>query len=319
MFVSPELQRWLLEGSDPSVRRRVLRELLDRPADDPEVRAATEETTRSGWAHTILAQQPPEGQWDAPGTSSAELYVPKYISTNFRLLVLAELGLTKETPGVARAVELVWSREGGPDGGLGGKGSEVCYTGNALRMLLELGYADDPRLPPLLDWLVNAQKSDGGWHCFPSETGTLDCWEALAAFARLPGPMRSDAVRAAVDRGVEFYLERGLLQEGSEPYAPWRRLHFPAHYYYDVLVGLDVLTRLGRGRDPRLGPALDLLESRRDAQGRWPIDAAHPDLPADEPYQVGTPVFPFVLEPAGRPSRWVTVTALNVLRAAGRA
>ena len=312
------LRTWLLEDKDPSVRYRVLTEVLDRAPDDPEVVAAAAERGRSGWGFEILSRQLPDGQWDAPTTSSRDLYVPKYIATNWRLLVLADLGFTRAHPAVARAAEVVLATEGGPTGQLGGSESELCYTGNAVRMMTRFGYGEDPRVQAATRWLLETQKADGGWHCWPSETGTLDCWEGLAAFAAMPRPAWSDAIRRSVAAGAEFYLSRGLLREGDE-YAPWLRMHYPVHYYYDFLVGLDVLTSLGYGRDPRLASVLDLLERRRRPDGAWALDAAHPDLPAEEEYQVRTPYYPFVLETPGRPSRWITLNALAVLRRAGRA
>src|SRR5205807_530177 len=41
------------------------------------------------------------------------------------------------------------------------------------------------------------------------------------------------------------YLTRRLFREGAHPSRPWFRLHYPVHSYYDLLVGLDVLTSLG--------------------------------------------------------------------------
>jgi len=317
MAADARLIHWLLASDEPSVRLRVLTELLGRGPTDPEVLAATEALGTTGWGAEILTRQLPEGHWDSPGTTRRDLYTPKYIATNWKLIVLADLGLTRAHPQVARAAELFLAVEGAPDGELGGPDSEVCFTGNAVRALSRLGYGDDPRVASAIAWLLDAQKEDGGWHCFPSATGTLDGWEALAAFAALPRARWTDRLRRSVEAGAEFYLSRGLLHEGAE-YAPWTRLHYPVHYYYDVLVGLGMLTELGYGADPRLGPALDLLESKRDSEGRWSAEASHPDLPVDEEYQVRTPHYPFVLEPAGRPSRWITLNALAVLRKAGR-
>jgi hypothetical protein len=316
--VPAPLRRWLLEGSDPSVRRRVLTELLGRPATDPEVRRARAEIGQKGWVARILAEQDPSGAWMVRGTRDVDLYVPKYIVSNWKLLVLAELGAPARHPKVARALRLFRARMGGPRGGFGGSTSEVCFTGNAARMFARFGRWDWPELGASLDWLVRAQKRDGGWHCFRSSRGTLDGWEALAAFSELPEERRTTRIRRAIERGAEFYLSRRLLREGRRPYAPWSRLHFPSHYYYDVLVGLDVLGRLGYGADRRLGEPLDLLESKRDRAGRWSIDADHPDTEGSG-YDPPRPVYPFVLESAGRPSRWVTTTALLALRRAGRA
>ncbi len=318
MDLPPTLRDWLLHEADASIVHRFLTEVLGRSADDPEVRSSRETLVREGWAHRILSEQLPSGAWASPNIDSRGLYVPKYIATNWRLLVLSDMGLTRERPEIDRAVRLVFAAHDRPDGDLGGSGSELCFTGNAVRYMLRLGYGDEAPVRRSIDWLVRTQKPDGGWHCWESAVGTLDCWEALAAFSVLPASRRTPEVESAIRRGAEFYLERGLLHEGADPYPPWSRLHYPNHYYYDFLVGLDVLTRLGYGRDPRLDPALDLLESKRDVEGRWSLESNHPDLGPDAEYDVRTPYYPFVLEPPGRPSRWITVTALAVLQRAGR-
>ncbi|MCI4337489.1 MAG: hypothetical protein L3K17_09970 [Thermoplasmata archaeon] len=319
MPISQDLQEWLLgPDSDPSVRWLVETEVLGRPQDDPGVVAARGEIGNSGWAAKILRLQLPGGQWDNPRDEADELYLPKYIATNWRLLVLADLGLTHAEPHVRRGAELLLDRVTTPDDWLGGSASETCFTGNAVRMLTRFGYGDDPRVQRALAWLLEAQKSDGGWHCFPSETGTLDGWEPMSAFAAIPSPSRSAAVRRAIERGAAFYLDRGLWNEGDAPYAPWLRLHYPVHYYYDLLVGLDMLTALGFGDDPRLRPALDLLESKRRQDGRWLLDALHPDIEEGDEYSIRTPYYPFALERPGGPSRWITARALTVLRRASR-
>ena len=81
----------------------------------------------------------------------------------------------------------------------------------------------------------------------------------------------------AVGKGAEFYLERELHRQG-ERYEPWYRFHYPIHYYYDLLVGLDFMTALGYGGDRRLGYALSLLKEKRGKDGRWALDAVHPDV-----------------------------------------
>ncbi len=227
------------------------------------------------------------------------------------------MGLTKKHPRIAKGMDLLVRKRFLPSGELGRPGSEVCITGNAVRMLLRFGYTKHPHLKPAIDWLVRHQKQDGGWHCFRSPTGTLDCWEALAAFAELPPVSRNPEVLRSIERGAEFYLSRGLTREGPARYAPWFRLHYPVHYYYDLLVGLDVLTSLGYADDRRMRPALDRLEAMRNRDGSWNLDAHHPDS-EDPNYRVRGPFYPFGLEVPGRPSRWITTTALTVLRRAGR-
>jgi len=318
MILPRGLRNWLLgKDADPSIRFRVLRELLEKPLDDSALLREQKQIGRKGWAAKILRLQHPGGQWDTAGNSAFELYRPKYVATNWRLIVLSDLGVSGRHPRVAKAVKLFFRRFEGPSGGLGSRGSEVCFTGNAVRMLARFGHLKDPRVQPAIDWLLRHQKADGGWHCFPSKTGTLDCWEALSAFGAIPPAARSAAMMRAIERGAEFYLDRGLLREGRTPYAPWMRLHYPVHYFYDLLVGLDTLTALGYGDDRRMGPALDKLEGMRNRDGSWNMDALHPDS-EDPEYQVRGPFYPFGLEVAGKPSRWITTTALAVLQRSGR-
>src|SRR5436853_2715314 len=253
------LRDWLLaKDSDPSVRLRVLRASLERPTDNPAVARAQKEVGRRGWAAQILNGQHPQGHWVTPGNSARELYRPKYVATNWRLLVLSDLGLTKKNARVARAVNL-FVRRFSRTGDLGGPRSEVCFTGNAVRMLVRFGYLRDPHLRPAIDWLVRPQKKDGGWHCFRSGTGTLDCWEALAAFSALATSSRTPEILRAIQRGAESYLERRLFRACTRSYRPWLLAADRVHYYYDLLVGLDVLTSLRHVDDPRIRPALDLL------------------------------------------------------------
>jgi hypothetical protein len=301
---------WLLEGDQPAVRYHTLLDILGRPADDPETRQARSDITKRGWASQILARQGHEGNWESPRS----LYRPKYTATNWMALVLSDLGLTKEDPTIPSVADLFfdqWLQEEGHNI----FNDEVCIVGNTARMLTSFGYGDDPRVKRLFERLLEDQKEDGGWHCWESARGTLDCWEALAAFAALPGSKRSRRMKQAIERGAEFYLERKLLEEGKR-YAPWSRLHYPVHYYYDVLVGLDVITKLGYGDDGRLEAPLKVLTDKRRKDGTWLLDRVHPD-PASYAWGKGNlkwEVRPFALEEAGRPSKWITLTALRVLK-----
>ncbi|MBI2185286.1 MAG: hypothetical protein HYU39_10070 [Thaumarchaeota archaeon] len=301
---------WLLPEDQPSVRYFTLKDLLDHPDDDPEVRATHESIAEKGWAAELLGAQNPMGFWE----SRKSLYSPKYTASNWRLIVLADLGLTNQNPQVRQTCELFLEEYSRSDGGFGRQTSHFCITGNLARTLVRCGYEDDPRVKSAFKWLADVQKKDGGWHCFDSKKGTLDCWEALSAFTALNKTRWTRQIKRSAERGAEFYLERSLYKEGTHRYEPWFRFHYPVHYYYDLLVGLDILTALDYGADSRLEPALNILKEKRRLDGTWILDAVHPDIGSGANYSLGDRATPFALEKTGEPSKWITLHALRVLK-----
>jgi len=139
----------------------------------------------------------------------------------------------------------------------------------------------------------------------------------MSAFVAYPRQKWSAGMQRAVERAAEFYLQRELHKQG-EPYEPWVRFHYPIHYYYDLLVGLDFMTALGYGDDPRVGYALSVLKEKMRSDGRWVLDAVHPDIEGKmaEWYKKspkGMPT-PFALEKVGEPSKMITFRAMRVLK-----
>ncbi len=311
--------RWLLEECQPAVRYRALRELRDRPVDDPEVRRARGRIARVGWAAEQLEQLGPRGYWERRAPRNLRewvdfLYFPPYQTTNWRALVLSDLGLDASDARIRRIAEVFFEQKLRLSSPYNFFHEETCIAANTARMLTRFGYGDDPRVQRLFDWILEDQREDGGWNCSQGTPGTLDAWEPLAAFAAVPPPKRSPRMEKAIARGAEFYLERKLFEEGRR-YPPWFRLHYPNHYFYDILVGLDVLTDLGFAADRRLRPALALLRAKRRPDGSWAIDKVPPDLgPGLRIYSDMSKVRPLVIERAGAPSRWLTLRALTVLK-----
>ncbi len=315
---------WLLEKDQPSVRFYTLLNLLDRGANDPEVREARSQIGRVGWAADQLRLLGPKGFWERrePRTVAEYvdfLYFPPYRATNWRALVLADLGLDSNDPRVRKVADRVFEYKLRLSSPFNYFHEEVCISGNTARMLTRFGYGDDRRVRKLYDWLIEDQREDGGWNCSQGTPGTLDAWEALAAFASVPSAKRSPRMERAVAKGAEFYLERRLFREGRT-YAPWLRLHYPHHYYYDILLGLDLVTQLGFAGDRRLRPALDLLREKRRPDGTWALEKSHPDLgPGVKISPDPKKIRPLVIEPVGRPSKWATLKALSVLKRADEA
>jgi hypothetical protein len=318
MKINQAVLDWLLEPSQPAVRYHTLLDLMDHPKKSAEVGKALSNIPKIGWANEILGTQKTRGYWE----SQTDLYRPKYTATIWRLIVLADLGMTAKNDHVRRPCEFFLNQYSRPDGGFDTPSStwirsEVCLTGNLARTLLLCGYGDDPRVRSAFDWLVEHQMDDGGWHCFYERAfgrGTLDCWEALSAYAALPSERWTRRIKRSIGRGAEFYLARELFKQGHRRYIPWLRFHYPVHYYYDLLVGLDVLTQLGYAGDRRLKAGLQILNNKRRADGTWALDAVHPDLGAEAGYRFKTRPKRFALEREGKPSKWITLMALRVLK-----
>ncbi len=288
---------WLLEENEPSIRYLASRDLVRLRVPRVRLDALRAAVPRRGWAAAILARQQEGTWWGRPDTC----YWPRTIGTYWSLAVLAELGLSRDDERVERAVEHMLRLHLMPDGGFSPLGrpkpSHFCSTGIMVRTLLQLGYGDDPRTWGGIEWLVAAQLDEGGWDCHSPGASTLDAWEAMAAFAAIPRERRTRAVRDSIRRGAEFYLSRGLLHEGPR-YARWYELHYPWHYWYDVLVGLDFLAALGYGADRRAQEARDLVRSKRLPDGRWALDGVNGKLRLESP---------------GKPSKMVTFLALRAL------
>lgn len=310
---------WLLEPDQPSVRYYTLIDLTGRKEDDPEVREAHSRIPRVGWARDQLRLQKPKGYWEPHEPTNVRewlefLYSPPFVSTNWRALVLADLGLDSTDPRIRKIAELIFEYQLRLSSPFNLFYEEVCRSANTARMMTRFGYGDDRRVRKLYDWLIEDQREDGGWNCSQGTPGTLDAWEALAAFACVPKPKRSPKMAQAIEKGAAFYLERKLFEEGPK-YAPWFRFHYPNHYFYDILVGLDIITQLGFSGDRRLRPALDILRKKRQRDGAWMLDRMHPDIgPGTKITPDVKKIKPLVIEPPGKPSKWITLTALRVLK-----
>jgi hypothetical protein len=88
----------------------------------------------------------------------------------------------------------------------------------------------------------------------------------------------------------------------TKPNRSWFKFGYPIGYVTDVLQTLEVLTALGYGGDSRLNPAVELILSMQDDQGRWAMNYT---------YNGKTWVD---IESKGEPSKWVTLRALRVIK-----
>jgi hypothetical protein len=296
---------WLLE-SDPSIRWQVMRDLTDAPAG--EVAAERARVAREGWGAEILASQDADGRW------SGGTFFPEWISTMDALHLLYLFGLDPASDEARLAIAPVheaarWEYDNNLrffDGEV-----EPCINGRVVAIGVYFG--QDVR--GIVDRLLNDQMADGGWNC-EQERGstrgsfdsTLNVLEGLLEYERSTG-VNGD-VAAARLRGEEYLLERRLLHrlsDGEIPQKRWLYVGFPNKWFYDVVRVLEYFRNARSEPDERMTEALDIVESKRDADGRWPLDHAYHDKLLVDFGEI-----------EGQPSRWITLRALRILRWAGR-
>ncbi len=321
---------WLLEPESPSVRYLALRDLLDRPDSDPETAAARRAIMRTGPVPTILARQRRGGWW---GVEEDFYGRSKYKGTVWTVILLAEMGADGSDPRVRAACEFLfaWSQDAA-SGGFAYRGSKrnggqpsgiiPCLTGNLAWALERFGLGGDPRTRRAVDWIARYQRLDDGegpapkgWPyerepCWGRHTCFMGAAKGLKALAAIPPERRSPDVSAFLDAVSEYFLKHRVFERSHAPGVPgkpfWRKLGFPRMWRFDALETLDALTSLGV-RDERLGPAIDLVRSKRRPDGRWAVENSFD----------GRTIIP--VGRAGRPSKWVTLDALRVLKRLGEA
>lgn len=317
---------WLLEPDpeNPGVRYFVLTDLLDRPADDPEVITARRAVMTSGPVPVILDAQEADGSWAKPGSG----YSPKYRGTAWQIIILADLGADPTDERVQRGCEYLLSHSIASNGAFSvytkpvPSGSVHCLNGNLLYALLRLGYGDDPRVQTALDWQVRAITGEGAFQYLKSATSgpNFACsvnegqpcgWgavKAMKALAAVPPDQRTPAIERAIEAGVEFLFSRDPAA-ADYPYTQrvsttWFKFGFPLSYWSDVLETTAALAELGYGNDPRLANALEFILTKQDAQGRWKLqNSLNGKMWAD-------------IEEKKKPSKWVTLRVLRVLKEA---
>jgi hypothetical protein len=302
---------WLLDA-DPAIRWQAMRDLTDAPAD--QVAAERARVASEGWGTRLLAFRREDGLWN---TGTPETEWPSLLA----LLMLRDMGIDPSSEEARNAVGLVrdnatWHNPWAPWNGQPVFAGEVepCINGRVVTVGSYFGV----NVQPIADRLLGEQMADGEWNC-EQENGstrgsfhtTINVLEGLLNHEQATGG--SAEVTAALERGQEYLLERRMLyrlSSGELIDPAFRLFWFPTGYHYDALRGLDYLRAAGVTPDPRVAEAIDLVRSKRDAEGRWPLENPH------EIELVNARVRDLELdmdEREGRPSHWNTLRAMRML------
>jgi hypothetical protein len=250
---------------------------------------------------------------------------------------MAQLGVDGNDPRVRAGCEYVLSHAIAGNGSLSMNGIPSgfihCMSGNLGAALIELGWLEDKRLQVALEWqaqtiigegVADYESRDTNKRYYKSGTSGplfacavnvgLPCaWgavKATLALSKIPSSLCTERMQAAIQQGTAFLLSHDPAVAdypfgmGNRPSSSWFKFGYPIGYITDVLQNLEVLAALGQAQNPRLANALELVISKQDNQGRWLLEYS---------YNGKTWVD---IEKKKQPSKWVTLRALRVLKAA---
>lgn len=299
------IMAWLLEG-DVSIQFQMYRDLLGEDRKDLQNRIAQE-----GWGKKFLDARGSNGHW------GQRFYQPKWISTHYTLLDLKLLNLDPGNELVKASIDLTIESNKAEDGGIRlgpstADRSDVCVNA------MFLNYAsyfqtEEKKLSPVVDSILGEIMPDGGFNCRTTRSGathsslhtTISVLEGFFEFLRNGHSYRKEEINLAVQSAEDFIVVHQLFlsdRTGEIINKEFLKLPFPGRWKYDILRALDYFQFAGRPWDSRMQAAIDILIQKRNKNGTWNVQAAHPG-------QVH-----FVMEKAGNASRWNTLRALRVLK-----
>ena len=293
----------LLADPSASLRLLVLRDLLNRPEDDGEVRELKKLQEEDPLILKLLALQNEDGSWREGEGSGAILGEIRL--TAQALMSLGYFGLGPEHSAVKRGAEFIFAQQQNDGswplvakGALldGARFSDIKYHMIPLQTALPLlglawaNYATDPRAEQAYDWLLEEQLPHGGWPSgrhrdkyvfaagyrrlahskFGCRTNTT---AAVSALALHPKRRTNQAAR----RGLDLLLAHEHRQAHTLGFEVARvigaerpRGGFTYFKRYDVAQILDLSWRIGASlEDGRLADNVKFVKELQGPHGLW--------------------------------------------------
>ena len=240
---------WLMEG-DSAIRWQVMRDLLDAP--EKEWRSERRRTLAEGWGARFLSGQDSEGVW------GGGLYSPKWISSTYTLLTLADIGVPRDCAGARRgtrvALDGLYGLEAGDSLYKRTNDFDQCVSGMLVRLACYFGVGA-ARVNVMVQSLLENRMPDGGWNCrikrrprpvHSSFHTTINVLEGLREAAEQETGAHAEKIREAEAGAREMLLRHGLFRShrtGLIIDKRWTLLSYPPRWHYDLLRALDHFAR----------------------------------------------------------------------------
>lgn len=281
----PAVIQWLSEDDDPAVKYRTQTEILDIPKNSAETKRTHASLLSSDTLKSVMAL----------------FDIGKDYSDAHALSALAECGLTRNDVDIDGYVDRLIANTNFRDG---------CDEGFLLRNLIALGYAKHRAVKKELPVFLCAQQSDGGFPCISKNPKIKkpnvphkSCFQMTVSYLLLTAEMYKKGIDAPQTEGiVKYFLGRDVLYRHDDPAIFVKECHASTfHPPVCTRIGLHMtlcaLSVLGKGNEPGCKRARELLDSKRNNDGKYILDGS-----LTKPYlKAGN---------KGKPSKWVTFYAL---------
>ncbi|MCK4663876.1 MAG: hypothetical protein KAT68_13490 [Bacteroidales bacterium] len=311
----------LLNSDEPSIRFKVLKNVLGKESGSVEILKLQKEIKSSLRVRLLLSER------DKDGKIPFHPY-RKWYGAHWVLASLADIGYPSEdeslVPMREQVYEWLFSKEHEKKI-ISIKGRVrrcASQEGNALYYLLSLGLAD-ARTEELAERLMKWQWSDGGWNCDKNPEAinssfmeSLIPLRGLALYGKITGNKKA---KTSAERAAEIFLKRKMFE--IKPTKRWRKedfikVHYPCYWHYDILFGLKVMAEAGFVEDQRCNDALELLESKLLPDGGFPAEKRFYQV--SEKKKSGRSLVNWGGTSKKYMNEFVTADALYVLKESGR-
>ncbi len=343
MIASDSTLQWLLGADNPPVRYLTLVHLLGRDPESAEVEDAKSHVMDYEATREILSHG--AEFWSPKGDTFSRSY-HKYRGRFWQMIFLSQFLADGHDPRIAPGVESILKARDFVD-----RRGMQCLTANILCAAMRLGFASHPIVADEVEALARRIVENGGIACEAMGYSLLEhCYmcipKLIFCFAEIPEGKRSTSVKASIEllagklieHQIYIYVSshrkawQGILAEAPkkadlpkgetvkawiadrkrcfleengygthEPKAGWLKFGFPLNYNSDVLEALLALAQVKTPMSSALEDPLRVVRSKRSEQGTWTLEnSLNGKMWAD-------------VEEKGKPSKWLTLTALRVL------
>ena len=288
----------LLESGNKAIQYYARGDLLEEQVD------AIHTMWQLPGAQRILKKQLTDGSWPRAGEKKHSAINYSLIETWRQLRYLVEqYGFTREHPQIEKTAEFLFSCQTveGDIRGMLANQYATYYTGAIMALLIQAGYADDPRIEKGFQWLLAMRQDDQGW-TIPILTHKLDRetqYHLTSEYAEPLEPDRSKpfshnwtgmvlrafAVHPSYRNSKVASLAAHLLKSrffqpdcytSYQAASYWVRFEYP-FWWNNLVAALDSLSLIGLSKhDEHMKQALKWLVDHQEETGLWKVSYVKP-------------------------------------------